>query len=195
VTPGQIMGPQAVVHVRGATGFLAISKNGGNWYAYARASDREFVTDMAGVQPGRRSHLAAVWDGTQLRLFADGKPSPKAAQPIAPRAHTGSSLLGAAGTLEETAGKPFSLSGSLDEVRVSKVARYTADFTPSERFESDADTLALYHFEEGAGDVLNDASGNGHHGKIVNAKWVPGIADGPANSRGTDGAESQPTDR
>src|ERR1019366_7642082 len=60
----------------------------------------------------------------------------------------------------------------MDEVRFSKVARYDKDFTPAKRFEPDADTLALYHFDEGAGDVLKDSSGNGHHGKIVGAKWV-----------------------
>ena len=32
--------------------------------------------------------------------------------------------------------------------------------------------MALYHFDEGTGDVLHDSSGNGHDGKIVGAKWV-----------------------
>src|SRR5437868_14560991 len=48
---------------------------------------------------------------------------------------------------------------------------YTTLFR-SKRFEPDADTLALYHCDEGEGDVLKDSSGNGHHGKIVGAKWV-----------------------
>ena len=51
-------------------------------------------------------------------------------------------------------------------------ARYTEDFTPTKRFENDEHTLALYHFDEGQGDFLTDSSGNGHHGKIVGAKWV-----------------------
>src|SRR5262249_50285442 len=62
--------------------------------------------------------------------------------------------------------------GLIDEVRVSKKARYDKDFKPARRFEPDADTLALYHFDEGQGDVLIDSSGNAHHGKIVGAKWV-----------------------
>src|SRR5437764_6610313 len=57
-------------------------------------------------------------------------------------------------------------------MRISKVARYDKDFTPAKRFEPDADTLALYHFDEGSGDVLKDSSGNNHHGKIVGALWV-----------------------
>ena len=62
--------------------------------------------------------------------------------------------------------------GIIDEVRISNTARYTEDFTPEERFEPDEHTLALYHFDEGSGDVLKDSSGNGHDGKIVGAKWV-----------------------
>jgi hypothetical protein len=63
--------------------------------------------------------------------------------------------------------------GLIDELRVSKVARYKADFTPpTSRFEPDADTLGLYHFDAAAGDVLTDSSGNKHDGKIIGATWV-----------------------
>jgi hypothetical protein len=36
---------------------------------------------------------------------------------------------------------------------------------------NDESTLALYNFDEGTGDVLKDASGSGHDGKIFGAKW------------------------
>ena len=53
-----------------------------------------------------------------------------------------------------------SYSGWIDEVRISTVVRYTGPFTPpSAPFVTDADTAALYHFDEGAGDVINDTSG------------------------------------
>ncbi|MCA9138278.1 MAG: protein kinase, partial [Planctomycetales bacterium] len=85
--------------------------------------------------------------------------------------------------------------GEISETRVSSVARYTGDFAPANRFEPDQHTLALYHFDEGTGDVLKDSSGNGHHGKIVGAKWLqlddhsaefaaPALSDSPANERG-----------
>lgn len=53
-----------------------------------------------------------------------------------------------------------SFSGWIDEVRISRVVRYTADFTrPAAPFTTDADTVALYHFDEGAGDLVRDSSG------------------------------------
>jgi formylglycine-generating enzyme required for sulfatase activity len=63
--------------------------------------------------------------------------------------------------------------GDVDEVRVSSIIRYRDNFTPKNRFEPDADTIALYHFDEGQGDVLTDSSGKNRHGKIEGAKRVP----------------------
>lgn len=47
-------------------------------------------------------------------------------------------------TLTPTPNLPFG--GFLDEVRVSKIARYAGDFTPAD-FVADDDTLALLHFD------------------------------------------------
>jgi hypothetical protein len=74
----------------------------------------------------------------------------------------------------EGTSQQYYFQGRIDELRVSKVARYAQNYTPTDRLTSDADTLALYHFDDGAGEVLKDSSGNNHHGKIVGAKWVTG---------------------
>jgi len=66
--------------------------------------------------------------------------------------------------------------GRIDQVRISRVARYNDNFAPITSVTSDDSTLALYNFDEGTGDVLKDASGNGHDGKIVGATWVLGKA-------------------
>lgn len=53
-----------------------------------------------------------------------------------------------------------SYSGWVDEVRLSSVIRYTGAFTPpATPFAPDADTVALYHFDEGSGVSIADSSG------------------------------------
>jgi hypothetical protein len=70
---------------------------------------------------------------------------------------------------------PFN--GDVDEVRLSSIERYRANFWPQLRLEADKNTLALYHFDEGDGDVLQDSSGHNHHGKITGATWVPAVSE------------------
>jgi hypothetical protein len=50
--------------------------------------------------------------------------------------------------------------GWIDEVRLSNTLRYTGNFTrPSTPFIPDGFTVALYHFDEGSGNTINDSSG------------------------------------
>jgi hypothetical protein len=55
------------------------------------------------------------------------------------------------GAEKHDAGPQFpSFSGWVDEVRVSNVIRYAANFTrPAGPFTADANTVGLYHFDEG----------------------------------------------
>jgi hypothetical protein len=61
--------------------------------------------------------------------------------------------------------------GYVDEVRISKNARYDSDFVPQGPFEADSNTLALWHFDEGAGQSVADATGtfNGFLGSTENS--------------------------
>ncbi len=53
-----------------------------------------------------------------------------------------------------------SFRGWLDEVRISRIIRYRSAFTPlAAPFTPDPDTVALYHFDEGAGITIRDSSG------------------------------------
>ena len=58
-------------------------------------------------------------------------------------------------------------SGYIDEVRISKVARYDTarrGFTPRKKFKNDAKTVALWHFDEARGTrKFLDTSGNAYH--------------------------------
>jgi len=114
-------------------------------------------------------HLAAVRDETssELRFYVDGKLIGKRRD----------ESLNHKGTLgfcvqNEEWHHFHQFDGWVDETRISSIARYDEEFTPARRFELDEHTLALYHFDEGQGDVLKDSSGNNHHGQIVGAKWV-----------------------
>lgn len=106
-------------------------------------------------------HVAGVFDGTEVRLYVDG-------QNVVTRPGKGKRTLndlplmvGADVTKE---GKPESFfDGEIDEVRVSKVARYRDGFTPKRRFEADSDTLMLLHMDGEIGPWAYDASGRGAH--------------------------------
>lgn len=53
-----------------------------------------------------------------------------------------------------------SFSGFLDELRFSTTLRYTSAFTaPTSPFSPDAQTVGLYHFDEGTGNTVGDSSG------------------------------------
>jgi formylglycine-generating enzyme required for sulfatase activity len=160
----------------------------GRRLAYASTRQAGAQTRHGPVVAGEQYHVALVYDGMTTRLFVDGEPAgtPEPRDYGPPTSDVTGLFLGHLGD-DHALRKYFA--GVIDELRISKVARYAEKFTPPARHEADADTLALYHFDEGEGETLRDSSGNGHHGKIVGAKWVkasggresPDSAPGPAS--------------
>jgi hypothetical protein len=70
-----------------------------------------------------------------------------------------------------------SYNGFIDEVRLSTVLRYSTNFSrPTAPFQSDADTAALWHFDEGTGELANDAAFGGENVGLVK---VGGPQQGP----------------
>ena len=139
-------------------------------------SSKATIRDVKGVS--RKSadamiHLAYVIDDRTAKLFVNGVCGDTKRGPFATpfsQALFQGTWLGAQKCAQ--GGMDYFFAGVMDEVRISKVARYDKDFTPDVRFTSDKDTLSLYHFDEGQGSELKDSSGHKHHGKIVGAKWV-----------------------
>lgn len=80
--------------------------------------------------------------------------------------------------------------GIVDDLRLSNSARYKSDFTPPDRIEKDRETLALYQFDEGSGNQLNDTSGWGHHLRTIPVimHWVPVAAAEPNATAGANSA-------
>ncbi len=133
-------------------------------YAYAHSDKKP--------EPDKQVHIAGVFDGKNLTMFVDGKLQSRTGMTMAP--HNASDFDFMIGADPDGDGNPqHFFKGTIDEVRISKVARYKADFPPlKEKFKTDADTLVLYHFDEGSGEVAKDASGNKHDGQIHGTKWV-----------------------
>ncbi len=121
---------------------------------------------------GLLEHVAMVLDDGQLSVFVDGQPLAKSVQ-YATRGSPQELLPALIGAFPAGKDKRESFfTGTIGELRIANIARYRTALEPLPCFEYDANTLALYHFDEGAGEVLRDSSGHNHHGKIVGAKWV-----------------------
>lgn len=133
---------------------------------------------VAGSGPWKKSqrmHLAAVHTPTELRFYVNGQLNGRSNL-------TAETLPKGNGVLWLGGSETQYFQGLIEVFRISKSSRYDKDFSLPDRFQPDADTLLLYHFDEGKGDKLIDSSGNGHHGKIVGAKWVKLDSDAATNA-------------
>jgi len=131
----------------------------------------ERVLIMGNAEWNTLYHVAAVWDQARMQLFVNGKRLRcRQFLSLSPQNPT-RSFIGRHDQVDDVNPR-LGLKGIIDEVRISSIARYQDEFTPKTRFEPDEETVALYHFDEGSGNVVRDASGKNHHGKMVDPKWV-----------------------
>jgi hypothetical protein len=74
-----------------------------------------------------------------------------------------------------TGGITGTMYGLMDEVRISNTARYITSFSPQiAPYETDSNTLGLYHMDEGTGQTVADSSGAGQDGVLGSAAGVDG---------------------
>ena len=124
--------------------------------------------------PGVWHHVAGVYDLGEVRLYVDG-------EKVASRAATGprktNELPLYIGADPDRRGRPGRyFSGKIDEVRLSKVARYGgAAADVGGRHEPDSDTLLLLHLDKTIGMFHIDQSATGSHAVATRAgaKLVP----------------------
>jgi hypothetical protein len=186
--PGRFQCLLGDVESAGVGLFLRPGREPDTWeYSALAFADGRYRIAEAAVRPKPAlTHVALVYDRRQLRLFVDGKLTATVDTPGAFKPSPLSLMLGANPHKDNLPlGEHFS--GTVTGVRVSKSARYAADFAPHLRLSSDADTLALYLCDHDGGDALTDSSGNNHHGKIVGGRWAAANeGDVAANRRGAE---------
>lgn len=135
--------------VDGALGSVTVTTvvtiNDGKWHHVALAVDRNGSGDIVGA-----------------KIYIDGVERATGAQAGADTL-ANAAKLGIGGN-SNIPGNYFN--GWIDEVRISNTLRYSSAFTPSaSAFASDANTMALYHFD---GSILKDTSGNALHSYLSN---------------------------
>jgi hypothetical protein len=158
------------VYGPGDSGDYGIALYGGR-IAFGAAVGNNGQTICAGsaLTDNAWHHIAATRSVTGLlSVFVDGALARRAQGPAGDlsyrdgrsSAYPNSDPYLVIGAEKHDAGAAYpSFSGWLDEVRLSVAARYSTAFTPATRFTADAQTVALFHFDEGVGTSAADSSG------------------------------------
>lgn len=122
------------------------------------------VASSVAIAVDQWAHVAAVFDGTDSRIYVNGVLRGTVTQACAaPHVTTGIPFQIAYDDPE--GGNSFL--GYLDEARLSSVVRYTgSSFTPPASLTSDSNTEALFHFE-GTGTTLTDSSPQANHATLT----------------------------
>ncbi|MEK7129563.1 MAG: LamG-like jellyroll fold domain-containing protein, partial [Patescibacteria group bacterium] len=167
---GGSAGNQFALIVNGASGCVAMF---GTDTGSAAAT---YATGTTNVCDGKWYHLAGVQDGTSVRIYVNGKQE-NSNTPV--NTMTSQTTNATIGNKSGLAANQW-WNGKIDEIRISNSARYSSSFTPSYRFKEDANTVALWHFDEGENNTCSggtndvcDSSSNGYDGAETSTPtWV-----------------------
>lgn len=132
------------------------------FYVHLDGAYVEATSGLRELEAGVWHHVAGVFDGSQVRLYVDGE---LRASTDASGRRTTNGLPLYVGADVDGGGRPTSFTrGAIDEVRLSRVARYAGERVRIDaRHESDDDTLLLLHMDADVGPWLYDASPNHRH--------------------------------
>jgi hypothetical protein len=144
--------------------------NGRIAFGAHNGSDGHTLCGSRLVADGAWHHVAVARqrsDGS-MRIYVDGQLDAQASGPAGDISYRDGRQTGYAndpylvvGAEKHDAGSAYpSYSGWVDEIRISNVLRYAGGYAvPSVPFTPDANTVALYHLDEGSGNVVGDVSG------------------------------------
>ena len=118
---------------------LFVSTTGTDWLINA-------IVGSTSISLNSWSHIAFVWDGSSYKVYLNGTVDINVSSTTAiPSANLDELYISNNSTIFSVQGLN---NGYIDEVRVSSIARYTSNFTPTTTaFSSDANTIYLNHFE------------------------------------------------
>ncbi len=153
------------------SGELGVSLTDGRIaFGVSRGTESDTLCGITDIADGTWHHVAITrgLDGT-MRIFIDGTLDAETLGPIGDISYPN-------GRVETHPNDPFFVvgagkfdidpllhppfSGWIDEIHFSNGIRYDVDFTPPmEPTSPDGNSVGLYHFDEGLGDVVNDTSG------------------------------------
>jgi hypothetical protein len=150
------------VHGNGDYGDFGISlANGRVAFGVSRGATKNTICGTTNVANGKWHHIAVTRNATSgvMKIFVDGKRDKWGSGPTGnvsyrngrATSYPNSDPYLVLGAEKHDAGPKYpSYNGYLDELRISKSIRYGTNFTkPSAPFSADANTVALYHFDEG----------------------------------------------
>jgi Concanavalin A-like lectin/glucanases superfamily/Calcineurin-like phosphoesterase len=110
-------------------------------------------------------HVAGVFDGSQLRLYVDGRLVAEA--PASGSRRTNQLPLVIGGDVNQQGGVDSALEGAIDALQLSSVARYGADFEPTRQLRVDVPTVVHFDFDASLLDWAFDRSGSLSHAWLV----------------------------
>ncbi|MCG3146813.1 MAG: hypothetical protein PCFJNLEI_00247 [Verrucomicrobiae bacterium] len=142
------------------------------FWARDRHEEGQDVTTKMNILDSQWHHWAGVVSEGQMRFYIDGVRV--GSQPYTAGA-TGAQCPLRIG-YRATHGNCYT-DGTFDEVRISRVARYDGNFTPTTSFPLDGDTIAYWRFNEGEGATIRDETGK-HNGTLHGTTlpiWVEGV--------------------
>lgn len=109
---------------------------------------------------GEWTHLVVVYGSSETRLYHNGK-LVSVGLPTEVPSRASPFVIGNVGEQHQQ----MFFNGNIRSVRISDGERYDTEFEPQSKLSPDSKTVLLYDFEQSTGDVIEDLSGKGNHGR------------------------------
>ena len=142
-----------------------------------RTDDTSFVYSSTNViQPGQWYHVAASFDSATMRLFVNGRETELSQQPFELPETQGGFFIGGVDRqrLPSSQNDRF-FHGLVESVRVTRGARYSANFAPAPQLTHDEKTLAVFPLHRSVNDSATAPTdlSKRHALQLHDTEWAP----------------------